>query len=956
MRKVKQSIIFARLLLITTVLAIVCYVEYVQFKTEQVHEKFEINQSLTFLRGDIEATIYRNVELVKGLAAYISINPDITQDEFSIYVNNLLRSESNIRNLAAAKDLIITHLYPLEGNSKAFGIDYRDLPNQLYSVQKSIETNKIVLAGPIELVQGGQAIIGRLPVFIKGKNWGLVSIVMDYDSILQSFQLDSYSNINIAIRGKDSKGDEGDIFYGDEDLFDSPKLTQIIKLPYGSWVITAQPKQGWTAMRLHWATWTVAFIIIFALLYTMNLRFKNLDLEKEKQQVLAFSEAKFRNFFNLHTVVMLIIDEFGNIKDSNAAAQTFYGYPKHKLNGLAMSVLEVNEAHKQNSDVPSADSKYKEIVTRQHKLANGEIRDVKIYSTPVELDNQSQHFTIVFDITEQRKHELQLRLFEQVYKHAKEGIFVTDENLSIISTNPAFEKITGYSEQEVLGKKPSILNSDVHDERFYNDIYATLAKDGNWRGEIWNKNKDGNTYPRLSSISEVRNNENEISHYIAVFADITQQKQTEEKLEKLAHYDLLTGLPNRLTLKLHLEKAVEIAKRNKTQCALLFLDLDRFKVINDSLGHEAGDELLMKVGLRLKERLRAEDILARLGGDEFVILITDYSSDEQLAIIAEDLCQQIHIPFAIANDIEANLGASIGIAQYPKDTVVAEDLLKYADASMYKAKISNDVRYIFYNQDISTEASNRLTITTEIKRAVSENEFELFLQPQFDLSTHTLLGAEALIRWHHPKKGFLTPDSFIPLAESTKAIKLITEWVVKNVFEIATIWKQDKRNLILSFNVSAIELADQELFDRIIEKTIQYPDVSKYLSIEIVESALVENLDYAKAILTNLRKAGLNIAIDDFGTGFSSLSYLGELPVDILKIDRVFVQNMESELQHGIIKSIIDLANNFDLSVTAEGIETISQLNSLLSMGCTVGQGYYYSKPLSLSDFQKKYL
>jgi diguanylate cyclase (GGDEF)-like protein/PAS domain S-box-containing protein len=952
----KKSIIVARVFLITVVVAIVCYVEYLQFQTEKEQQKLALTQSLSFLHGDIEATIYRNVELVKGLAAYISINPNMTQDEFSEYVEQLLKSKSNIRHLAAARNYIITHLYPYIGNEQAFGVDYRQVTDQLGPIQTAIKYNEIVLAGPVQLVQGGTGIIGRLPVFIEDKNWGLVSIVMDYDSLLNSLNLEAYSNIDIAIRGIDSKGNDGDVFYGDKSLFTSPSITQVIKLPYGSWVIAARPKQGWMSFNPHFFTWAFASIIIFALLYSMNLRFKNINLAIEKQKALTDSEEKFRNFFNLNSVVMLIVDEFGVIKNSNESAQLFYGYSEEELTGLAIEVLEPDTKETAFAGIRFADSQNKNIITSQHKMKNGEIKDVKICSTPVELDGQTQLFSIIFDITDQRELEKQWRLFEQVYRNAQEGIFVTDEIFSIISANPAFEKITGYCEKEVINENPSVLDSDVHDEQFYKKIFATLRSKGSWRGEIWNKNKDGTVYPQLSSISEVRNEANQICNYIGVFSDISQQKQSETKLEKLAHFDQLTGLPNRLTLKLHLEKALQLAKFNETQCALLFLDLDRFKVINDSLGHSAGDELLLKVGLRLKDRLRSKDILARLGGDEFVILITDYEDESQLAFIANDLCRHLQMPFKIVDETEANLGASIGIAQYPKDSTSADELLKYADASMYKAKSSKDINYIFYNQNIILEANNKLTIASEIKRAINENEFELFLQPQYDLSTGSLLGAEGLIRWNHPQKGFLTPDKFIPLAESTGAIKLITAWVVDEVFEIVNQWRSENRDLNLSFNVSALEFADKDLFTRIMQKSKIHPDASHYLTIEIVESALVEHLDFAKDILHNLRKEGFKVAIDDFGTGFSSLSYLAQLPMDILKIDRVFVDKMESDLQNGIVKSIIDLASNFSLMVTAEGIESEKQIALLLKMGCTVGQGFFYSKPITLEHFTERCL
>ena len=516
--------------------------------------------------------------------------------------------------------------------------------------------------------------------------------------------------------------------------------------------------------------------------------------------------------------------------------------------------------------------------------------------------------------------------------------------------------ITGYKESEIIGQKPSMLSSGVHPPAFYKKMFEALDSEGVWRGEIWNKRKNGNVFPELLSISVVRDLDDQVSYYVAVFSDITQIKQSEEKLERLAHYDSLTELPNRVQFKLHLHHAVCRAERNKSSCALLFLDLDRFKVVNDSLGHIAGDELLVNVTKRLTSRLRQSDILARMGGDEFVLLVEDYQTQSELMTIASNLNQELSKPFYLTGDHEVNVGVSIGIALFPQDADNADDLLVRADAAMYRAKKIGGANFGFYTQDILVEANNRLTIAAELKRAVAENELELFLQPQFDIGQQRIVGAEALLRWNHPLKGFLTPADFIDIAEQTRSIRFVTKWLVKEVFSIVEQWQSAGHDLFLSFNVSALDLSDFELVDVINSTARQHKVDANRIELEIVESAIIENFQSASAVLNSLRDAGYSVAIDDFGTGYSSLAYLDKLPIDKLKIDREFTGKLEESDKGGVVKSIIDLAANFDLRVVAEGVETPEQEHRLQQLGCYRAQGYYYSKPLPIAQFESKYL
>ena len=484
----------------------------------------------------------------------------------------------------------------------------------------------------------------------------------------------------------------------------------------------------------------------------------------------------------------------------------------------------------------------------------------------------------------------------------------------------------------------------------------TLIKTGFWRGEILNRRKDGSVFPELLSVSVVKNDQGEVINYLGVFSDITNLKQSEEKLEHLAHYDSLTGLPNRVQFQLHLQHAVSRSERSNQKCALLYLDLDRFKVVNDSLGHVAGDDLLKMVTERLLSRLRASDILARMGGDEFVLLVEEYKQREELEVLARKLIAEMNQPFYLAGEQEVNVGGSVGIACFPEDALNSEDLLVRADAAMYKAKQAGGASLAFFTQDILVEASSRLTIAAELKRAIADNELELYLQPQLDSASGEVVGAEALLRWNHPVKGFLTPAAFIDVAEQTRAIRLVTGWLVKESFGIIKRWEQAGRDLFLSFNISALDLADNELLLRMSEELQHQQIKPANIELEIVESAIIENFQSASAILSRLRELGFQVAIDDFGTGYSSLAYLDKLPVDKLKIDREFTSKLELGEGAGIVKSIVDLASNFDLRVLAEGVETLEQEQLLKQLGCHRVQGFYYSKPIPLAEFEQKYL
>ncbi|MEC7471357.1 MAG: EAL domain-containing protein [Pseudomonadota bacterium] len=946
--------IFGVIVLLAVALTLVA--DFLASKWEREQQINDVTQRLASLRANLEFELYTNIELMRGVSAYVSLNPELGQDEFSQFVGGLLAQRNSIINIGGAKDFVVQMIYPIEGNEKARGIDYRDIPAQRDSVFKAISVRKTILDGPVNLVQGGVGLIARLPVFVGDETWGVISVVLDYDSVIVRAGLTEEHGLNLVLKKTTDQGSVIRIFEKNVSAELERPVTLPVKLPYGQWQLEAEPATGWTETHFHPVSWFIALLCTTIAIYVAQLRENNRALLRKSFQALRRSEEKFRQFFSSHAVVMLILDEQGNIVDANEAAGKFYGYDVSQLVSMRMQQIDQSDDDTVKDNIQQAFMRASSRFVRKHQLADGSIKNVEAFSTPVDIAERPFLFTLIIDITETLEYQARWELSQHVFNHSLEGIIVTDAEQHIVSVNPAFSVITGYSEAEIIGQKPSVLASGIHPPSFFKKMFQALDTDGFWRGEIWNKRKSGTVFPELLSISVVRGEQNDVNYYVAVFSDITQIKQSEEKLERLAHYDSLTGLPNRVQFKLHLHHAVCRAERHEASCALLFLDLDRFKVVNDSLGHIAGDELLSKVTERLASRLRKSDILARMGGDEFVLLIEEYHHQSELVTLASNLTQELNKPFYLSGDHEVNVGVSIGIARFPQDANNADDLLVRADAAMYRSKKTGGANFAFYTQDILVEANNRLTIAAELKRAVAEGELELYLQPQFDIVNQCVVGAEALLRWNHPVKGFLTPADFIHIAEQTRSIRFVTQWLVKEVFSIVERWQAHGHDLFLSFNVSALDLSDFELVDAMHNTARQHNVDAKRIELEIVESAIIENFQSASNILNTLRETGFSVAIDDFGTGYSSLAYLDKLPVDKLKIDREFTGKLGADDQGGVVKSVIDLAANFGLRVIAEGVETPEQEMHLQRLGCARAQGYYYSKPIPVSQFDKTFL
>ncbi|KHF26585.1 diguanylate cyclase/phosphodiesterase [Solemya velum gill symbiont] len=570
------------------------------------------------------------------------------------------------------------------------------------------------------------------------------------------------------------------------------------------------------------------------------------------------------------------------------------------------------------------------------------------------ISETGQTLASVIDVTETKQAHERLRLAASVFDNTAEGIVVTDTDGNIIEVNKAFTEIMGYSREEILGRNPRIWQSGRHDINFYRNIWKALIATGSWRGEIWNRRKDGDVYPGWQNINGVFDEDGKLTQYVSVVSDISQIKQSQEKLDHLAHHDALTGLPNRLLLSERLKQAIRHADRTGTDLALFFLDLDHFKHINDSLGHPLGDQLLQDVAEKLTQSLRREDTVARVGGDEFVLLLGSVSRPEDIANMAEKLLKAFRAP-VLLNGHELSIGASLGISLYPQDGKSADELLHNADAAMYRAKEEGRNNYQFYTEALTHKAFERVLMENNLRQALEKEEFILHYQPQLDLHTGKIVGAEALIRWQQPQLGLISPSRFIPIAEDSGLIMPIGEWVLQEACSQAKKWLDKGIDIgRIAVNVAGPQLQRGRLVEVVQDVLAKCGLPASRLEIEVTESLLMQKTESAIKQLDELRQLGIVLAIDDFGTGYSSLSYLKQLPIHKLKIDRSFVHDIPGDPDDmAIADAVIALGKSLGLTVIAEGVETLEQAEFLRGAGCQEVQGYLYSQPVTAEQFEQ---
>jgi len=588
-------------------------------------------------------------------------------------------------------------------------------------------------------------------------------------------------------------------------------------------------------------------------------------------------------------------------------------------------------------------------------LATGTSMWFEINKIPLR-DAQDQVMSALYsfeDVTERKRSEEKLRQAAKVLENSTEAILITDAYNQIVLVNKAFTHITGYTEAEVLGKRPDVvLKSGRHSTDFYETMWESIQSAGHWEGEIWNRRKSGDIYPEWLHISVIKDEaDKEVTHYLAIFSDITSRKQTEQRLTYLAYYDSLTGLANRTLFYEHLAHAISYAQERHNLVAVMFLDLDRFKYVNDTWGHAVGDLLLKYVANRLLTHFDANTV-ARLGGDDFTILLENLNSTEEVALVAQKILESMVLPFDL-NGHETFITTSIGISLYPNDGEDAGTLLKNADTAMYRAKESGKNNYQFFTPQMNELIHHRLWLETHLRHALARDELVAYYQPQMHLASGHIVGAEVLLRWQHPEMGLILPDAFIPLAEETGLIVEIGEWVLRHTCLQHQRWRASGKPILrMAVNLSSRQFRQPNFIERmlqILEETCMDPTL---IELELTENMLMRDIDNVSKKLYKLKERGIQLAIDDFGMGYSSLSYLKRFPIDVLKIDKSFLREVPANQEDmAIVKAIIALARSLRLTVIAEGVETKSQLIFLKSLKCDEVQGYFIGRPLPEDAF-----
>lgn len=684
---------------------------------------------------------------------------------------------------------------------------------------------------------------------------------------------------------------------------------------------------------------------------------RNITDHKKADEALRLSEEKLRALFEMSPLGIARTAMDGRYIEANKALLDMVGYSLTELNQLRWGALTPEEFAAQDTlqlQKLENSGRYGPY-EKEYQHRDGSRIPVRLNAVLITGNDGGRYiWSIIENITEHKRAADEMQLASMVYMNSGEAIVVTDTDDFMININPAFTKLTGYSIDEVVGKTPRLLSSGMHDAVFYQSMWDKLNSDGTWQGEIWNKRKNGELYAEWLTVNTIYKEDGSPYRRVALFSDITDKKRADELIWTQANFDPLTGLPNRRMFIDRLSQEIKKAHRAESQLALMFIDLDRFKEINDTLGHDMGDRLLKEVAIRLSSCVRDYDTVARLGGDEFTIILGMLDNPASTERIAQNILIKLANPFQLDNET-LYISASIGITFYPQDATDIEELRKNADQAMYSAKHQGRNRFNYYTPAMRDTAQNRMRLASDLRIAMAENQFQIYYQPIVNLADGSISKAEALIRWQHPVRGLIGPTEFIPLAEETGRILAIGDWVFREAAQQVKYWRESYRNdFQVSINKSPVQFQnDETLYLSWIKQLDKLGLPGQSVVIEITESLLLDTKSIVNDKLLLFRDAGIQVAIDDFGTGYSSLAYLKLYDIDYLKIDQSFVRNLKADSNDLVLcEAIIVMAHKLGMKVIAEGVETMDQRDLLIAAGCDYGQGYFFSRPVPTKEFE----
>lgn len=937
------------------------YVNYVVQDRSRSELEAITQQYLSQYHNRLVTNLQNHIQIVRGLPGLFAVNPALTQAEFEIAMSHLFKGQTQFRNIAAAPDMQIQYMYPVEGNEAAIGLNYREAPDQFEAAERAKASGNLVLAGPLELRQGGRGLIARIPVFLQQQGtevfWGIISAVIDSDKFFTASGLIlDEMQIDLAIRGKDGLGSAGDVIWGDPILFNNPQMTMYLELPEGQWILVAQPLGGWQAA--HQSAWHTSLFIFGIAFVAFGLLISFIRFLFSASR----ANLKFRNLIESSPIPYALINHNQQIVYINQSFIESYGYGYADLPNLPALWEKTNISqpyrHQINlwcegiilpKELPETPTEI-DITTK-----NGEQRLALVSTSFLHDTLGDELLLVIYDITLRKATEQQLRFASQVFDQAHEAIMITTKQGIILDINPAFTQITGYQREDIIGQPPNILKSEKHSAAFFADMWQALVERHFWQGEVWNRHKSGYQYAILMTVSALHDADGIARHYVGMFSDITQNKHQQETLSLMAHYDVLTKLPNRMLFADRFDQAVVHCKRTGTWLGICFLDLDNFKPVNDLYGHEVGDQLLVQVAERLGANMRDDDTLSRYGGDEFVIIFRDIVSYEQCQQLLERIHYTVAQPYTVGKST-IRISASSGISIYPMDDADLDTLVRHADQAMYQAKLIGRDTYHFFNPQQNQQTIQKNQLLREMAEAIDTNALVLHYQPEVNMKTGKILGFEALVRWQHPQKGLLTPMQFLPMIYGTSQEVALGYWVIQHALAQLQKLHDKGHEGFVSVNIAVSHLQAIGFAERLETLLAQYPQISNHrLQLEILETSALGDVGAVSQIISHCReKIGVSVALDDFGTGYSSLTHLRHLHATAIKIDQSFVRDMlDDPDDFNIIDGVIGLARVFNRQVVAEGVETLAQGKMLLLLGCELAQGYFIAKPMPANELEE---
>ncbi|MDP4527971.1 EAL domain-containing protein [Alkalimonas delamerensis] len=956
-----MALLLAGLLLNT---AFVWYLDTQRTERQQL----ALAQTAQSFLNQLQLRLERNFTTAYAIAAGI-MQQGNEHIDFSSYAKELLAYYPDIQAISLAPQGVIEAVYPLTGNEALLGFDMFAHPGQQQEARRAKAAGELRLNGPFSLVQGGFGVVGRLPLVVQSEDpafWGFINVTLQLDPILDSLQTEFFQSPGVRFHLWRQAPDQSHQSIRQHPQFHQPEQSFTLPLADNPWQLDLHYVPSWQERLPFWLELVFGLLSSlmlygFALFYLQMRGQRGLLAHQvtERTQELQQTLERYRSFVQASDTGGWEYDQSRNfLKCSreyfSMLGRDRQGFDQSGKDNLASCWLDLIHP----DDVAAASQAFLDYLQQPIGLYESQFRMrhqngdwVWVLSrgrTLTGIDGTPSSITVGthIDISRQKQSELKLKLLEQLFEQSSEGMLITDPEQKILLVNRAFCQISGYTAEEVQGKTPSILSSGKHDKSFYQAMQQAIQRHGSWQGEIWNRRKNGELYPEWLSISQILNAKGQLTHYVASFSDISSYKQDQEKLNFLAHFDSLTQLPNRTLLLDRTEQAIQRAKRNHSQLAMLFIDLDRFKKINDSLGHQVGDELLVQAAQRLKSLTRSQDTLSRLSSDEFILLLPD--TDQQAAgKLAGRILQTLQTPYFLTRD-PLSVSASIGIAIYPADGDNFFDLNKHADIAMFQAKENGRNSYCFFTAGMQSQFNRSLQLENALRHAIERDQLQLVYQPQYCLLQQRLTGFEALLRWQHPELGFISPAEFIPIAESSGLMTKLGDWVLQHAIQQQKAWQQAGfEPLVMAINLSPVQFRQPDLLSTIVNQLQLARLPANQIELEITESAMVDDAEKAIATVNAIREAGIQVAIDDFGTGYSSLSYLKRFKLNKLKIDQSFVRDLlDDQDDRAIVTAIIRLAQSLGLKTIAEGVETSEHQGLLQQLGCEAIQGYHYGRPM----------